>query len=303
MISGIPYFGEGTQSITENILKSKIEYSKNYNSLYDLILNHINEKIIVVIDNKWLTWLTDITFNYRDKECYIPYYSYKLHKLNNKSYKSNNKGHLILEDNALYIRHEYKYEKLYLDINNLSLVLFDLDTMEKYEAKTNKWINEQYFDIDKLYNLYINSCYIEDDFNFNKHMGGYHYILRAPQGFKNREKNIREELNLQHFNTLSIYDTDYRDVRNFKYEEVIQKEGLRNSIELYKIRRLKFESYLYCSLRQGLNPSNKNFLIEWQRLLKGKDYIKYGNNIKLIFKNYWLNNSKQINNKKTWSRI
>ncbi|MBO5387125.1 MAG: hypothetical protein J6A59_03180, partial [Lachnospiraceae bacterium] len=182
MIQGIPYLGENTQELVEQILNKDLDYEEIYSSLYDLVMSYINKKIVVIIDNKWLTWFNDITFNYRNKECYIPYYSYKLHKIEDKLYRSNNKGHLILNNNTLHIRYEYKYEKLHINVDNLSLILLDLDTMKKYKVETNKWISDTYFDIDKLYNLYVDSCYEEDDFNFNKHMGGYHYILRTPQG-------------------------------------------------------------------------------------------------------------------------
>ena len=71
MIQGIPYFGETTQEIYEYIQSEKYINTEpkeiTYNSLYELIISNIGKRIIVVIDNKWLTWLTDIVFNYRDR--------------------------------------------------------------------------------------------------------------------------------------------------------------------------------------------------------------------------------------------
>lgn len=305
MIQGIPYFGEETQEITERILKSKIEYTKEFNSLYDIINEHINKKIIVIIDNKWLSWLNDIIFNYRDKKCYIPYYTYELFKVQDKKYKSNNKGHLVIKDITLYLRYNYNYKKFDININNLSLILYDMQTNKKYKVNTTNWIAEKEFNIDKLYNLYVDGCYKEDDFIYNKHEGGYHYIYKSPKEFKNKEKTLREAYNLQAYHMDSKFEADYRDVRNFKYEEVIQKIGLRETIELYKVRRLKFESYLYCILRQNIKPSNidSKFTEQWKKLGVTKDHIKYGQSgIKLIFKAYWLNNHKRLK-RKSWSRI
>lgn len=302
MIQGIPFFGDNTQEIVDTIIKSPIEEILYYDSMYDMINYYIDKKIVIIIDNEWLSWLNDIAFNYRNKTCYIPYYTYELYKLDDKEYRSNNKGHLILKENTLYIRHNYNYKKLEINEGKISLLIYDIDTNKKYKINTDKWINEKEFDIEKLYNLYLDSCYTDDDFIFNKHSGGYHYILRSPKAFKNKEKTLREVYKLQHFSINSTYESDYRDVRNFKQEEVVQRVGFRDTTELYKIRRLKFESYLYCLLRQGLKPSNTRFLKTWNTLGVTRDYIKYGKNIKLIFKSYWLDEYNPLKNK-SWNRI
>lgn len=306
MIQGIPYFGENTQAIYELIQNENAnnqEITKiTHESLYELIKNNIDKKLIIVIDNKWFSWLNDIVFNYRDKKCYIPYYSYKLHKLDNKKYRSNNNGHLILKESALYIRYEYKYNKLDINMNNLVLNLFDIDTMKQYRVHINKWINENEFSIDYLYKLYINSSFMEDDFELNKHSGGYHYIDKQPKQFKNKEKQIREAYGLRTYDNSFKYEKDYRDVRNFKYEEVIKRYGIPDDTDLYKLRRLKFESYLYCILRQHILSDNLLFNKRFNSLYNEKDYIKYGDNIKLIFKNYWLDNQSS-RRKRSWSRV
>lgn len=302
MIEGIPYFGDDNQSIWRNILESDIKFNIIENSLYDLVIRHINQKCVVVIDNKWLTWLNDITFNYRDKECYIPYYSFELFEIEDTNIRTDNKGHLIFDGDTLRIRYNYKLEKYSININNLSLIIYDLDTFEKYEVHTDKWINEKEIDIDKLYNLYLDSCYMEDDFTINKHSGGYHYITKIVDRFFNKECYLRKELGLQHYNIDNEIIKDYRDVRNYKYTEVIKLSGFRDTIEIYKLRRLKFEAYLYCILRTNIKPNKTKFKREWNRLGKSVDFIKYGDNIKLIIKSYWLNECKPIS-KKSWSRI
>lgn len=290
MITGIPYFGEKTQEITNSILNTNedIIYEKEYDSLYDLILDNIDKHIIVVIDNKWLTWLNDIVFNYRDKECYIPYYTYDIYWLDDKKYNSNNKGHLILNDNKLGIRYNYKYEKYNININDLSLQCINIDKLEKFVVRAKYWINDTNLNIDKLYKLYINSCYKDDDFTFNKHSGGYHYIEKSPKQFKNKEKYYREYLDINTYAYDNEYERDYRDVRNYTYNEVILKHGMLDTIDLYRERRLRFESYLYCCLREHLlnNLSFKNGI------------YKTGDNIKLIIKKYWLDNIDKPD--KTW---
>lgn len=290
MIHGIPYFGENTQEIIDEIRNTTDYKEIAYKSLYDAIIDNINKKIIVVIDDVWLTWLNDILFNYRDKECYIPYFTYDIFEIKEPNIYSNNKGHLILKDNSLFIRYKYTYNKFNININNLKLRCINIDTMESFIISTNSWIKDETIDFDKLYKLYVESSYKDDDFDYNKHSGGYHYIDRAPRQFKNRENELRQQYNLIAYNPAQAFDTEYRDVRNFKYNEVIQKYGMLDSIDLYRERRLRFESYLYCCIRQGLLDN-----LEFR-----KGIYKYGDTIKLIIKDYWILNKDRPN--KTWRK-
>jgi hypothetical protein len=133
-------------------------------------------------------------------------------------------------------------------------------------------------------------------------MGGYHYINKSIKNFENREKKLRELEGMYDYDIDNRFDTEYRDVRNYKYEEVIHTVGFRDTSELYKIRRLRFESLLYCILRDNCNPKDEQFKKSWHRLGLDKEYIKYGDSIKLIFKSYWLDNYKAIK-QKSWSRV
>lgn len=302
MIEGIPYFGEQTQEIAEDIIKELNNSTQikeiQYNSLYELIMLNINSRVLVIIDNKWFSWLNDIKFNYRDKECYIPYYSYELYTITDRNFRSNNKGHLILDslNSLLSIRHSYKYHKQYITIKNgLELTLYNLDTAELFKATTHKWIeapastestestestDEQEQILSKLYDLYIKNCYRDDDFMINKHQGGYHYINKNPKEFKNKERHYREQYGLETYTIDFKYEQDYRDVRQYKYEDVVKEFGLINTLDSYRERRLKFEVYLYTNLRVG-TLSNLKFK---------HGFYKMGNNLKLIIKHYWLDN-------------
>lgn len=292
MINGIPYFGEETQELMDYILNTDFDNVPvaRYRNLYEVVEDSVNDAVIVVIDNKWVTWLNDIVFNYRDKECYIPYYSYKEYLIEDRVFKTNNKGHLILTDDGLKIRYEYKYNKMNITDGKVRLHCVDMSTLDKLVIVTDGWADDDSIDLDKLYKLYINSCYKDDDFLVNKHAGGYHYINKSIKAFDNKEKKLREQYSLCAFAMDMVYDKDYRDVRQYSYEEVIKLKGLINNIELYRERRLRFESYLYCCLRQGL-LNNIQF---------NKHIYKVGENIKLIIKDYWLDNVDKPN--KTYIR-
>lgn len=280
MIKGIPYFGEQTQELMDYILNTDFNNVPvaRYKSLYEIVVDSVNDKVVVVIDNKWVTWLNDIVFNYRDKECYIPYYSYKEYLVEDRPFKTNNRGHLILTSDGLKIRYEYKYNKMYITDGKVRLHCVDISTLDQFIIVTDGWMNDSSIDLDKLYKLYIDSCYKDDDFLVNKHAGGYHYINKSIKAFENRENKLREQYDLYAFTEDSEYDKDYRDVRQYTYDEVVKIKGLLSNNELYRERRLRFESYLYCCLRQGLLND-----------IKFKNHIhKIGNDIKLIIKDYWL---------------
>lgn len=300
MVNGIPYFGEDNNQKWREILDSEVSETIVYDSLYNIVDK--NTYGVIVIDNKYLTWLHDIVFNYRDKECYIPYYSFELFNEKDILRKKDNDGHLIITDKGCLVRYNYKLEKYNININNLSLIMYDLHTNKKVRITTDKWFSEEKFNIEELYQLYIDSAYTEDDYLVTNHLGGYHYISRAPKGFKNREMSIRERHRLNNYSPECETIENYRDVRRFRLDDIVKIKGLRNNNLNYHLRKLNFESYLYCCLRQGVKPDDREFAKKWETLGKQKDIIKYGNGIMLIFKSYWLDEYRPVK-KKTWSRI
>ena len=66
-IKSIPYLGKQNNIIREYILESK-ELEVIETDIYSFISNVDLASTLVVVDNKWLTWLDDIVFNYRDKK-------------------------------------------------------------------------------------------------------------------------------------------------------------------------------------------------------------------------------------------
>lgn len=301
MVNGIPYFGEEHNSIVKHIKELQVTEHLSM-SLYDFIQGYAQENdCVYIIDDEWFSWVNDTKFDYKNKKVYIPYFTYKLWT-NGKKRRSDNRGHIVRdEDKVFYIRHEYKLETQQIWVNS-EVVVYSLKDDKKINITFKSWIDDDTFSIDKLYNLYLVSCYREDDFLLNKHLGGYHYIDRTVDKFSNVEKNLRKEYCLCDFAEGNVFLKSYRDVREFKFEEVFSKEALFSQTETYKIRRINFESYLYCVLRQHLEPEEEDFRRDWGALLRGKPYIKYGNKIKLIIKNYWLDNSNYKNNR-TWSRV
>ena len=156
MIPGIPYFGEQSKNVEDTIRKSEISYEKSYNSLYDLIQAEKSEKKIVVIEDEhgiWLTYLRDIRFNYRDREVYLPYYSYET-RYAYDNYSAKFEGHVLRDSldskNGIRIRYNYKLCKFNINLINNRLVIYDTYTNKKYIVSFKDWFDSSEFDIDKL---------------------------------------------------------------------------------------------------------------------------------------------------------
>ena len=164
-------------------------------------------------------------------------------------------------------------------------------------------MDNQYFDIDKLYQLYLDSCVDEEDYRLVKHTEGYHLITKSLDGIKNKEKEIRVKLGLRHMDytgeNMSILN--YRDVRNYTSEQFIKIHGIPLLDIPYWKRILDFECLLFCIFKSDAKSDGK-FKEQWDKLGDKHSIIKYGKDIKLIFKDYWKYNHKKVV-KKTWSRI
>lgn len=305
ILKGIPYYGENSIDIEEHIKNKDIEREIKYTSLLELISNETTEDKTVVIEDTngvWLTYLRDIRFNYRDKILFIPYFTYKIKSIPRRNTRSNQNGHIILREDTIDIRYEYNLCKKSIDKVNNEIILYDITTDEKYKVSFRDWINEKEFSIDKLYDLYLNSCVSEEDYRLVKHTEGYHVITQKLEGRQNKERELRKKLELKDYNINNDFSIlNYRDVRNYTEEQYIQLKGLNTTDVSYWKRILDFESYLYCVLRSGIQPSEK-FKKEWDKLRRGQEFIKYGTNIKLIIKRYWLDNI-DIKTRKTWSRV
>ena len=308
-IPGIPYFGENTQEIENRIKSAKISEHREYYSLYDLIQSEKSpDKVIIIQDDhgEWLTYLRDIKFNYRDREVYIPYYTYNIQRLpeiNRKKYK----GHLVtIEDNTVAVRFNYKLCKRVLNIADNIVQVYDFSIQEKYLVSFKYWYSDSTFNMDELYNCYIQYCGMFEDYQLFKHVEGYHYITKRIKGIVNHENELRVkyELNSYHPDSGKDVELNYRDVRTLGKAEYEAKIGFRMDNSPMWERQLNFESLLFCVLRGHIGPDDIQIKKEYSELGKTRPIFKYGNTIKLIFKYYWLDeyNSK-FNREYSWSRV
>lgn len=291
--NAIPYFGENNNSIIKMILESK-ELEIIEQSIYDFVISNINSRVLVIIDNKWLVWLNDIIFNYRDKKSYLAYWKFDTMLLDENLVKKDDNQYLMVDENDNFlIRYNYEYNRINIE-PNVELSVYNLDKQCRYKVKLTCWINDDTFDIDKLYKLYVDSAY-ENDKLLEDNIKGHYYISKYFKGMTNRELKLRTKLGLSTYIT-PYSEEEYRDVREYTRDEMIIKFGLVDSSDNYWIRRLKFECYLYCILRKNILSNNSEFNKQFEKLGKTLRFIKYGDNVKFILKDYWLNDycNKQI---------
>lgn len=277
---GIPYFyGE-----TNNIIQM-IEHTDTYTLLHTNVYEFIqNENMLFCID-KWVySWSKDILFNYRDKWCRLPYYRFDLKSID---FDTDSNGHILYQEGNYYIR--YNYELCYMDILlNKEYVCYDVKTNEKYKVYFDSWLPNNFeFTLVDLHNLYVYSAFLDDNLMLKDFEVGYHSISSVKECYYNIEYSLRHDLQLADYKVPPL-KIDYRDVRRYTYSQLICLTNMFiDTDDRYKIRRLKFESYLYCCLREHLIP--KDAVDLWKQLGTNLTYIKYKRNgIPLIIKSYWL---------------
>lgn len=290
LMIGIPYFGENHNSILKKIETTQITSVLKYDCMYNMIMTEAPKKTVVIIDNQWFTWLRDIQFNYRDGVCSLPYFTYELYDMDKTAKQQDDRGHLLVnDDNTKYlIRHNYQLNHLVLDFNDkIELTVYDLDTEEKYVIYTDAWFTGK-FSLSELYAKYINSAYKEDDFLYNKHLGGYHAILQQFYGNTNKEKQYRNELGLNHY-TGNIKTEDFRDVREYRKEQLFDNVIVEH-IEQYEYRRLRFDCMLFCIIKSNAESNDDKFNERLANLKQDESILIYRplrDVPALIFKSYW----------------
>lgn len=293
MYKRIPYFGENSNEIMEMI--NDVEAEEEYRcSLYDFVLSHLENDTVFVIKDYVYSYVSDIKFNYRDKECYVPYFDFDLYAT---EVINDNRGHLIVKNGKRQIRYNFKSCKLDIKLNH-AYTMFSISQRKKFKVIFTSYYTG-IFSINRLYQLYLDSCYKDDNYVVLKHESGYHYINQKTSTYKNLEKNLRRKYKLPDY-AEQEQEKDYRDVREYTYMEVMEKIGIFANTELYKIRRLRFEAYLYCSLREDLVPDD---CPEWQDLGTKYNYLKIKETIPLFIKSYWLNKPKKQVKYRTYMRM
>lgn len=303
MIQGIPFFGESHAEIMRKAFAAKVEEHIQYDTMFQLVQTEVSKNAVIIVDNKWFTWLHDIVFNYRDGQIKLPYYTYELYDVEVSKNMTNNKGHLLLdkETNILSLRHNY--DLCVLDITlETELTLYDVKNGRKYSVAASAWYDDT-FELQDLYVRYLSSAYYDFDELLEKHIGGYHYITRQYKGFANVEWRKRKDFFLENYRENQLILREFRDVRQYRREQLFGNAPIQTIVP-YKFRRLVFDSMLCCIIKQHSITTDTEFnerykkLSEMDCILNYKPYYKAPS---LIFKSYWYGVG-TVDNKRTIKR-
>lgn len=295
MLKGIPYFYESNNEIYKYLIEKEVSDNINVETsiketsmlgLVDWTLeNDINAAII--IDNTFISFIRDIQFNYANHIIELPYMKYRVDTVESKT---TNKHIIRKNSKEVYVRYNYEYKKKQIKIG---------DTLEVLSIANDKIIISQIkitsytgslkeASTEKLLELYHNYCYQDDDYKITKHLEGYTYLTKDFINVKNKENYLRKSFNLPTYKD-DIYpkEIDYRDVREYRADQLMQNTALwlsSSNSEPYQIRRLRFESYLYCTLAEHLKFKEEDIYSK----LEHKKIYKIGVEKPLILKNYWI---------------
>lgn len=295
MLRGIPYFYENNNEVyrylIEKEVSDKIEENTDIKetSILDLINWTLNNDIntAIIIDNTFISFIRDIQFNYANHIIEIPYMRYEVDTVESKT---TNKHIIRKSSKEVYVRYNYEYAKHQIKIGDtLKILSISDEKINISQIKLTSYTGSlAEASTEKLLELYHNYCYQDDDYRITKHLEGYTYITKDFINVKNKENYLRKSFNLPTYkDDVHPKEIDYRDVREYRADQLMKDTALwlnSSSSEPYQIRRLRFESYLYCVLAEHLNFKEEDIYSKLQH----KKIYKIGTEKPLILKNYWI---------------
>ena len=302
-MKGLPYFGDDTVAQLTSLQdrEPKVINPQDLEGVTDLhtLFRHLlkNEYLFIIehpsTQRLFATWCWDIRFNYRDREVFIPYYSYKtfLHKAIERDLTN---PHLIittLEDNKKYIavRYFYTMNKLIIDNRkegykrqNICVYQPSTDTYLQIDIEKLPYLLHNVFSVSDLLNRHTNYKFQLSEFDVTSKDAYYTSINKK----NNREKSIRSK---EGFSTYSddFMGINYQDIRTFVINPFSDEAQQMTSDEDYVTRVYDFESYLYCLFAQQAEPSDEHHKKLWVELGTKKRFITLGETYPLTLKYYY----------------
>lgn len=300
-MKGTPYFGEKTAQQLEVLRLRKPESLtpttfKGVTDIYTLFRYLACEGYLFVIEDEtgfYTSWAWDIRFNYRDREIFIPYYTYEtfLHKalerdLSNPYLTIVNGG-----DSGAYIevKHSFKMGKLIIDDRKTgyrvpSVTVYNPQTEDYYKILL---IDLQYF---SLPNFSITDL-LSRHTNYKYNLMQFDDLSKAdcyldPKVKFSRERSIRNSKGYPTY-VKPFLDINYQDIRTYNVGAFSEEATLVISSDPYHLRVYDFEAYLYCIFAQGVEPIESEYLDIWNSLGVSKRFITLGGKHPLTLKYYY----------------
>lgn len=302
-MKGVPYFGEETyrklealqDRQPEEINPLKLRGVTDIHTLFRHLLK--NEYLFIInhpnTNRQFASWCWDIRFNYRDREIFIPYYSYNtfLHKAIERDLSNTYLNIYTLEDNKKYISVRYAFEMNKFVVDNRK-ECYRTESIRVYHPTTDNYYQlnisnlpyyaESIFSVHELLRRHTNYKFLLSEFDLTSKEHQYLDFNYK----KSREKSIRTK---EGFKTYSdnFTDLNYQDIRTYVVSPFSDEANEMTTDDDYVTRVYDFESYLYCLFAQQSEPYEPEFKQLWLDLGSKKRFITLGETYPLTLKYYY----------------
>lgn len=300
---GLPHYGDETVA-TLNSLQNRqpkvadplsFETVTDLHTLFRYLLK--NEFLFIIkhpnTHRLFTSWCWDIRFNYRDREVFIPYYSYEtfLHQaierdLSNPYLSIINIGGSKAQ---IEVRHNFKMNKLILDDRKVdyrrkNICVYQPSTgiYLKLSLESLPYLSHNEFSMYDLLRRHTNYKFLLSEFDLTS-KDRYYLNINSK---KSREKRIRESRGFKTYSD-NYTDLNYQDIRTYVVSPFSDEARQMTTDEDYVTRVYDFESYLYCLFACQAEPTEPDFKQLWRELGVRKRFISLGGTYPLTLKYYY----------------
>lgn len=302
-MKGIPHFGietaEAINSLQDRQPKDiNPRTLRGVTDLHTLFRYLLKNEYLFIIEHPntnrlYTSWCWDIRFNYRDREIFIPYYSYRtfFHRAIERDLNNPYLTISTLEDKKKYIsvRHSFEVNKFIIDNRKEG---YRHPTIRVYHPSTDNYFQiditslpylaENVFYIDELLRRHTNYKFLLSEFDTTSK--DRHYFDFTSK--KNREKRLYLKEGYPTYGE-KYTDLNYQDIRTFIVNPFSDEAQQMTTDDDYVTRVYDFESYLYCLFAQKAQPYEKDIKQRWSELSTKKRFITLGNTYPLTLKYYY----------------
>lgn len=255
---------------------NKVDASDKIKSLasFDELMNYLISIEAIIWFNGWAVYADDLRADYKNGELYFPVYMY---------------------DTVDDIQYNHRLEKIVIHsfengYNIEGIVVQEhigkpeICTVSIKDKEFMRELTEKDLDAKDIFMRYIASSY---GYHINE-VSAFKYNKVALSNLKSKQREKLKDSGLDFYGT--YLDMEYRDVRNWKLEELIEKfssDELKMELP-FSIRRLQFELELYIRIYKDIGWNNWSCTVLDRHKDRSNAFWKYKlNSIYFICKQNW----------------
>lgn len=301
MLKGIPYWGETTFEDMRELHRLPVE---NYTATdwYSLFSMLIAEEYCLIVETEgtvFLTWCSDVVFDYRDKAIFAPYYRYdKQSVVTRMEHK-----HLDKDKEQTWVHYNFQLCLKPLLIYSCRYICPFIKVYNPREKRVLciSLTSMPYIPPDfvlsgrELYTRYVAASYYDENWAEIEFKNRYHYIS-AMHGI-NKEAELRKKHKLQTYrlgrNRLCTYDVMHllrcKDIRQYDLHVLQTVFNYNGMDKKYPVRWFEYSAYLLLCMLSGQRWIEKDFDAGIRKLHSGAEVFSYGRKeLPMYIKHYYL---------------